>query len=308
MMSNFVRTQLLTLFILPSNDLLFAQFPSFPDHNAVWVETVHEGPDLIEIYAYHIKQAQNDTMINGASYTTLWAGLENQGGGFAGGIKEETDGKVYYYHPNSDSTYLLYDFDPLLGDSMEVWVGNILYSGPLTQMMYVGSIDTLYNNNGTMYKSIGILSQSALEGAQGITQWWIQGVGGTGGLFTTIGSLSLSQATGHACMSHNDTLWPDGVPGSCASIMSIPSRTSPEFDIWPNPTAGLFTVRMPLERAKVQEFLLFDALGRQIPINVEKGRASVEVAIASPGRSGIYLLRSFHADGTSSFSRLILQP
>jgi hypothetical protein len=293
----------LSLIIQPGH----AQFPAFPDSNAVWVTTVYDGPVMLTDYSYHMRANDHDSLINGALYSTLWYGSIGSVGDLVGGIRQDAD-EVYYYHPNTDSTYLLYDLGLAIGESREVWSGSYQADMPLTQLMYVGSIDTLYNANGTMYKRIGIMDEAAVSGGQGISNWWIQGVGGTGGFLETTGSVSVSVYTEHTCMSHNDTLWPGGMPGVCATTVTIPDPVSSKLEIWPNPTTGPFTVRTPVDMAGVGEVLLFDPVGSRVPVRVSRNGFLLEVDVLTPIPAGVYSVHVLLPDGLGHRSKLILSP
>lgn len=215
-MNRFLAVSFVLSAVFIGNPHAQAQFPAFPDSNAVWRTDEYDGPNFLSSSYYHMEQANHDSLINGEWYSLVWHGLEGQDHSLVGGLREDSDRRVYFYHANTDSTYLLYDFDPAVGDSMEIWVGDpIGMSSPSTQWMYVDSIVLSSNNNGTTYKVIGIMSEAAILGEQGVVDWWIEGVGGSGGLFTTIGSLSVSVYSVLGCMFADDTLWPLGTPGEC---------------------------------------------------------------------------------------------
>jgi hypothetical protein len=253
-----------------------AQFPSFPASNSIWLEEVHDGPNLLYTYILHMRAAGHDTLVNGSWFNTLWGGLEGSGSVFLGGIRSDADHRVYYYHPNTDSTYLLYDFDPAVGDSMEVWVGDPYSPSANTLMMHVDTIAIEFNNNGTMYKRIGIMSDAAILGGQGVVDWWTQGRGGTGGLLTTIGSLSVSVFTVMSCMQANDTLWPGGSPGLCWPT-SISEHGFSTPVVHPNPSTGQFTLT---SSAAIEQVLVFDPQGREV---LRTQDASFDLSAHSPG-------------------------
>lgn len=101
-----------------------AQFPSFPDSNALWLMDMYGQSGFIEQFGYHLSATDHDTLVNGTWYSSLWAGTEGQGGAFTGGLREDLQNRIFYYHPNTSSEYLLYDFDPMIGETLHVWVGD----------------------------------------------------------------------------------------------------------------------------------------------------------------------------------------
>lgn len=236
---------LIALFgLVGTNAPVQAQFPVFPDSDAVWVSDVFYGQDLTLLRtAYHLEPWDEDTLINGAWYSVLRYGYPDQGGGFAGGLRENASGQVYFYHSGSDSTYLLYDFASTVGDSMDVWVGDPIGAEPQTTKMFVDHIDTLLNDQNTLYKKIWIKSETAIQGGQGATQWWIEGVGGSVDLLSTPGVLGLDFLSGGTCMSHNDSIWPSGSPGVCDDISGVTQIVSgPSLIVFPNPSSAHFTI------------------------------------------------------------------
>ncbi|HRO97775.1 MAG TPA: T9SS type A sorting domain-containing protein [Ferruginibacter sp.] len=237
-----------------------AQFPNFPDSNAFWRMDVMDQPGLIYQFGYHLKAENNDTLINGIWYNSLWNGAEGEGGSFAGGFRENEVGQVFYYHPNSNTEYLLYDFNVETGDTVEVFTGDPA-SNVILEVLRIVSVTVLVNNNGTPYRQIGILPLWAISpGAGDSDEHWIEGVGGTSGLFGTTGLLSLSPNTYMGCMEHNDTLWPWGGPGSCnwtLGIHDVRDRFSSAAS--PNPSTGLFHLSQAPKQITV-----YNAQGKQL--------------------------------------------
>jgi hypothetical protein len=227
--------------------------PVQPDHlrRTDW----YDGPNFVGSQYYHMEQIDHDSLIGGEWYSLIWYGLEGQASGLVGGLREDADQRVYFYHVHTDSTYLLYDFNPAVGDSMQVWTGEPDASFPMTQWMYVEGIDTLANNNGTQYKQIGITNYVYPGGPNGVDKW-IQGVGGTGGLFTTIGSLSVSVYSAHGCMLASDTLYPWGIPGLCWPT-GVDEHITSDVRVAPNPTTSLFHLPQAAE-----SITLFNAMGQ----------------------------------------------
>lgn len=254
-----------------------AQFPDFPDSNAFWLMEVNDGPEVLYQYGYHLRSTNHDTLINGAWYNTIWGGAIGQTGIYFGGLRESEDGRVYYHHANTDSTYLLYDFDPAIGDSMEVWVGDPYVGQASTQWIYVDTIETLQNFLGTDYRQIGIVNDNSQLSAGGAYHYWIQGVGGTGGLFSTIGSTTVSLEERLICMQANDSLWPQGGPWECWPL-GLDERTWNGLRLAPNPSSGIFHVAVPL----LFTFRVLDPQGREV-LHIPAASSEIDLSGHPPG-------------------------
>ena len=271
----------------------------------MWRTDEYDGPSFIGSYYNFMEQTVHDSLIHGEWFNLIWNGLEGQSTGLAGGLREDADQRIYFYHANTDSIYLLYDFDPEVGDSMEVWSGDPLASFPITQWMFIESIDYEVNSNGMMYKAIGI-AREGLEG-HGAIDSWIQGVGGTGGLFTTIGSLSVSVYTVHGCMVANDTLWPWGTPGTCGPT-GVVEHNMNDLSIFPNPNNGRFTLLLPDGTAAMASTILWNAQGKQFPIHPKGSGRTISVTLDDDIPSGFYLMRVQLDNETVLHTKLIIQP
>ena len=274
-----------------------AQFPNFPDSNALWLIGYYEQGVFQYDYAYHFRSADHDTLLNGVWYNSLWLGVEGQGGAFAGGIRSDTDNRVYYFHPNTSAEYLLYDFDPMIGDSMEVWVGEYGSPGPSLMQMHVASIEILQNGSGTQYKQVGILSDFAFHSGESVSQYWLEGVGGDGGLLSTNGTAYTPfAATVLECMQYNDTLWPTGTPGECSLTGILERDGTGAWKAIPNPSSGYFWFNTrPSALIEV-----FDQLGRPV---LRTTGATVDL---SHEPAGTYIAR-VREESAWSYVRLVVQ-
>ncbi|MFZ1693395.1 MAG: T9SS type A sorting domain-containing protein [Flavobacteriales bacterium] len=268
-----------------------AQFPSFPDSNALWIMEVFDGPQFQYAFSYHMRATNHDTLIDGNWYSTIWSGLLNQAGFYCGGVREDIDSRVYLYPANGSSEYLLYHFNPAVGDTLFVWVGDPLGAiDPSVQMMHVATVESLTNANGTSWNLIGVMSDAALIGGQGVTQYWLQGVGGSGGLFNTIGSLTISISESLACMQHNDSIWPAGVPGLC-SPMNIAENASNGIVLFPNPNNGRFTITFTEPHTTARSYGVYDALGKLlVQRSLPPGLSTSEIDLSHFG-AGSYLIK-----------------
>lgn len=268
-----------------------AQFPSFPDSNAYWLMSVWGQQGFVQHYGYHLRSNNHDTLLNGVLYNSLWAGSEGQGGSFAGGIRETGDSRIFYFHPNSSSEYLLYDLDPVLGETVEVWIGSPESPEADLVLMHITSIETLVNSNGTPYRVVGVINEIALNSGQGSDHFWIQGVGGSGGLFSTWGSDIAPLYTVYLdCMQANDTIWPNGSPGVCG-FTGMNEVISRSFVIRPNPNNGRFTMEFRDPLLRESYYSVYDSLGRLLYQRPLPTGATLEEIDLSRFGSGTYVLR-----------------
>jgi len=294
-----------------------AQFPNFPDSNAYWgmyswgvVNVTPEGyheTGITAIWGYHLKEENQDTILQGTSYNALWGGAQGQESVFAGGIRNDTTGRIYYFHPTTNSEYLLYDFNAEVGDSLVVWVGEYNFTGPSLLLMHVVSLDTLENSNGVEYKRIGIVNDAAMAGGFG-PEYWIQGVGGSGGLLSTYGTDLYPGDTPYLdCMSHDDTLWPSGQPGICSTV-GMEEQIVAGVNVHPNPNTGQFTLNLQEGAAAVVSMTLWNSQGKRFAIRPKGSGRTMSVTLADDIPSGLYLLRVQLADGAVLNTKVIIQP
>ena len=248
-------------------------FRAFPDSNATWVMDYYLGPDFLYTYAYHLESFDHDTLINGELYSVLQRGFQNQSAIFAGGIRDDGSGRIYYYNPFADSTFLLYDLEAMPGDSMEVFVGD--FDSPFTIMMHICSVETL-TYAGYSYRTLYVQSEDPISGCIGQDRWGTR-VGGYGGLLSTDAFSISGDATFLVCMSHNDTLWPSAVPGNC-STTGWPERLPTEYHAYPNPSNGLFTLSTASNLT--DQVLVYDPHGREVLRTREK---TIDLGAHPPG-------------------------
>lgn len=251
-----IRTLLRTALVVQttaSGCSAIGQFEALPDSAAAWIaDFYYVGPDVHQIYYYHLEYFDHDTLINDTLYSVLFGYMDGAAwpGTFQGGLYDNGEGQVYYHHPGTSMSYLLYDFDVLVGDSVRVWVGESIEPDANLITMYVDSVDTI-SIGGILLKRIGIQSEAAIIGGQGIVHWWIQGIGGTGGLLGSSGAEPLDFIGGLACMSADDTVWwawgPDGSPGSCLTV-GIEAVANANSDDWFHPSLVSDEIQLDLPR------------------------------------------------------------
>ncbi len=108
-------------------------------------------------------------------------------------------------------------------------------------------------------------------------------------------------------LSHNDTLWPIGVPGGCFST-GISEADSHETAIYPNPTSGSFSIVLRGGSSEVDLVQLYRAQGVKVPIGVNADRSPVELSLPMDACAGVYLLQVLFDDGSSTFTKVSFQP
>jgi hypothetical protein len=254
--------------------IVTGQFIALPDSNASWITNTYFGPDPVGSVAFYLEPFDHDTLINDTLFSALfsfdaWVGTAAS---FCGGLYDNGSGQVYYYNPPTGRSYLLYDFDVLLGDTIhQVWIGGCSYEGDYVQAMYADSVDTI-SINGVLRKRIGIQKASLGLPHGEINHWWVQGVGGTGGLLSTIGSSTVSYSDWLECMSTNDTTWwyaggwggggPWGQPGECLALGLDEHAAQDGAWFHPTLTAETITLDNPPEQAAVIEVMTVE--GRMV--------------------------------------------
>ncbi|MCB0793096.1 MAG: T9SS type A sorting domain-containing protein [Flavobacteriales bacterium] len=280
-----------------------AQFKALPDSSAIWNFRMYDTwQGLFDWRRTYLLSGQVDTTINGQDYRSMtwYWDTGTWPGEFGGGLRESGSGSVYYYHPNTDQEYLLYEFDVSASDSvLGVWVAGTDPANGYTTTMYVSEVDTIILG-GQPRKRIGVQSLGAMGGPTGY--WWVQGIGGSAGLLETLGETILDVTYGLECMSSNDTVWwawgPVGAPGNC-SPNSVLDYQAQKLSVRPNPGTGIFTLSNPIPPVKV---MVFDPQGREVlrtrertidltghppglytaVVNTERGRQAVRLVLESP--------------------------
>jgi hypothetical protein len=253
-----------------------AQFDAIPDSNAQWRIGHYDGPSFMYDELLYM-EADPDTLIDGATFQKLMGYYPGAGIYYAGALRDDGTGKVYYRiltDDESDETVLLYDFDVEVGDTVNVYDMSFYNEG--MRPMLVESVDTV-QLAGKQRKRISI----HFLGPGGAPQfhYWIQGIGGTGGLLTTCGCVTVSGATWLSCMSVNDTIQgsfqngqviEDVVPGTCFQMVGIRENAmAQEIVVTPNPSAAHFHLSQASERITVYSAmgqLLFRTHGSTIDL------------------------------------------
>lgn len=269
-----------------------AQFDALPDSNAAWTETFWIGPGYpYEGYFHTYDTTSPDTVYNGEVYQKLLTAYSNNfivwGTGYGGAVRDNGLGQVHYWAPGEPDPLLLYDFDVQVGDTVEdvysLW----------QQDVRVYSVDQI-TVNGTQRKRIGLecLDQPGFMGA-----YWIQGIGGNGGLFRTTACPSVSGSGALVCMTVNDTVqWGAnvGAVGDCSLLLGqadVEAVEEPLF-IYPNPADDRLTIahqgnaRVDVEvlGADGRSVLLAPLIGTELSIGTLPAAAYVLKAREASGK------------------------
>ncbi|MBP6574582.1 MAG: T9SS type A sorting domain-containing protein [Flavobacteriales bacterium] len=233
-----------------------AQFNALPDSNATWMTSFWIGPGYpYEGYFHEYDPINTDTIIGGEVYQRILL-TDNFGGSYyAGALRDNELGQVYFCAP-SDTPKLLYDFDVLPGDTVQdvmgIWLDDI----------GVYSVDTILVN-GTPRKRIGIECLSSPGFASG---YWIQGIGGTGGLLLTSACASVSGSGTLVCMTENDTIQYGtnvGAIGACDIYLGmVEENETPSVSLRPNPSQGQFLIGV--DKELILHCSVFDPQGRTV--------------------------------------------
>jgi hypothetical protein len=153
------------------------QYLAFPDSNAAWVTLETLGPDPWGEITYYMDPIKQEIVINDTAFIVVHSNPANPGALYDNGF-----GKIYYHDSLAATTYLIYDYSAQQGDTVNVWAtngGGDFYFWP----QIVDTIDIVHfagaERRRLWIRTVGI-------GSSGLNSW-IEGIGGTGGLFSTVG-------------------------------------------------------------------------------------------------------------------------
>lgn len=232
------------------------QFDAIPDSNATWMVSFWIGPGYpYEGYFYQYDAVSPDTVIAGDVFKKLLVTGNLGGVSYAGAVRDNGLGQVYYCDAGLSTPALLYDFDVLPDDTVfstfSWWMED----------MIVEEVDTIVIN-GTLRKRIG-LTCAMTPG--GVTAQWIQGIGGLGGFYFNNACGSVSGTGTLICMTENDTIQYGnnvGDVGACDIYLDATEHSAASQVLaMPNPSSGLFMLNTADPRAQVT---VFDAQGREV--------------------------------------------
>ena len=268
-----------------------AQFPSIPDSNAIWFEETTLGPDPLFSSGFYLEPFDHDSLINDTLFNLLGSGFyppQISPPFYCGGLFDDLFGRVYFRDFSSNWTYLLYDFSLDIGDSVNVCVSEGCGNISFPVKMFVLNVDTLIIHDEP-FKRLQIVNAMGSGGMH----YWIQRIGGTGGILSTLGSLTVSTETRLTCMSYNDTIWFQGSASNCiyTSIRPLPHGEIPVSFFHPSLTTN--NVTLDITTANSQPIEVFTSDGRM----VLRERVPGSVLDVSGLKPGVYVLRVVDRDG-----------
>jgi hypothetical protein len=233
------------LFVVLVNKTKGQNYHPWPQSNAIWVTSV-VNQQSSECWHYFIPPTDYDTTITGINYSKIYHGNFN----YQGAIRSDFEGKVFFIPKDFEVEYLLYDFSAEIGDT--------IVSYPERQVI-VYSVDSIVINDEP-YKRLGIKCIGCAE-----QDYWIDGIGGSAGLFETQGDIGLGFSYFLNCMSHNGhSFYPEYKVGeSCdpknCYIIGFGNKEAISVKIFPCP----FESRLFIEGLTGQEEIrVFDFKGQ----------------------------------------------
>lgn len=276
------------------------QFDALPDSNAVWYDHFWDPWTYDWSATYYMSSELGDTLINDTVYSALrgYGNWSSWPGIFCGGLFDNGIGQVYYYHPNTSSTNLLMDFDVMPGDSVvNVSTGSAFDNTTTLRTLYIVQVDTILIGN-RWRKAIGIVGAPPAQIGYDPIHWWIEGIGGTGGLLETSGLMALDISGGLECMSLGDSiLWhwgPAGYPGSCLSVGIEEESNDHELRASPNPSTGRFQLsgnfQVPAQVFDVVGSLVAAPTSSTIDLTTQPPGIYTAVITSSAGRQVLRLV------------------
>lgn len=303
------------------------EYVPIPD-NAVWSvnmlkfktlgDTVINNKNYLKVY-WQIEYSPFEFDINKASY--LCALRNDTINKRVYGVYKDSaevmhfnkNGNITEYYSSDTTEFLLYDFSLEVGDTVSVAAFfdgeipfNYLVVYHFTCILSNDSLITL--NNNTIRRKIAVDMYHRSSGI--ITQYWIEGIGSTNGLFSpsAISEISIEAPLKRLlCFSHNDELlleFPehdyDSISDDCYSIGDISSIK--EYDIgsgmklYPNPAQNILTIK--IQDADILfpcKLMIIDILGKELKrYSVNDSKTTLNISNLSPG---VYVLKASTQEG-----------
>ena len=203
-------------------------------------------------------------------------------------LREDSNGKVYYKHWNSDEV-VLYDFSLEVNDTFNV---NEFCS------LIVTHTDSIELNNGELRKRLRLEKLDAPFWGE---QFWIEGIGSLFAVISHFQFCDTDYGDNLLCFYANgDLLYPEA-PSSCFITGIEELNTTSNIKIYPNPMTNFLNIES--EEIRLSEYEIFDLVGKKVlqgALNNETNQ--IEINTLS---SGHYLMVLMGKDGYQYSQKLV---
>lgn len=235
--------------------------------------------------SYYLKFTY-DTLINGLEYTKLEKSTHPlmivwQGVGF---IREDLEKRVFHWHNGVES--LIYDFDLIKGDTIEL--GNILFPNSLSSVI----VDTIFIEE-IAFEDRDVFKLRNLN--NNTTEYWVEGIGSMAGLdksgYQTLETENITFEL--LCFTEFDTVkFSNTNYSSCYYAPSLINENKlSNIVVYPNPTNKyLFISENDNTTFQVKNIGIFDFTGKNIKQILIKQSNNLTLDV-SDLQNGIYFLK-----------------
>ncbi|MBK7173575.1 MAG: T9SS type A sorting domain-containing protein [Bacteroidales bacterium] len=300
--------KLLILFLLIGSFKAISQtslYHPFPDSNATWNFDYTQAQCMFGFgFEEYSITLSGDTTINGTScqkltvpfvdFSSLGSCSPYNTPGYKGAIREdEQQRKVYFIAPSETTEQLLYDFNLLLGDTIQGVLSTFTFSPAIVESIDSVKIGETYRKSWNINNWYGISIIEGLGSSFGLIQ-------PTPGYITDASTFVLN------CFRQDGiTLYPDNtIP--CGLITSIPifNNCDDHCKVFPNPSKGSFTIWQESGESLENVFIV------NMPGNIVFQRSEIQ----SPNLTingitpGIYLLQVVKDKRLQSVQKIIIYP
>lgn len=263
-----MRKNILLIFLLLTQKIVFTQYYSLPDSNANWtVVKFLSTPFTYQWYNYATPVNKNDTTINAKVYTKLF--MTYPSGGYLGAFRSVTTGQTWFIPKDSTTDFLLMDLSKNTGDT----IYNLLAFESSYSLVNV-VVDSTKNISVGPY-SLKSLYIHYLSSSCPASWKWIEKLGCTSGFFNRYCWDMEYNFT--YCISSSDTTFfqnpsPPSSPsnsqccptytfGTCNFVNGVLESTFEKQDvnISPNPFSSL--INISFKNANVNSIKIYNAEG-----------------------------------------------
>lgn len=225
----------LFLSVFFSSTSLFSQLGvPFPDEPTRWAGRYmnYDYPEYNHHYGF--QTLSDDTIISGLTYRKVYT-LFSSNMNYVGGMRESNN-KVYFCPNQNTDEYLMYDFTLNVGEQMtNIYVIDLGFNVNMNpvQPLTVVQVDTVNYNN---------IDRKRIFFDYGGP--WIEGIGGSGGLFEEFHYNLSMYSYELICVSVGQTtIYPSTTPDICFPNLNVEDKEMFSFELFPNPSDGTFCIR-----------------------------------------------------------------